>query len=661
MTVSEFPWGYDLASLPFVRVRQNFSMRVTPKYRPDYEQDDYAAFTADVMSRVLKRAQIFVDVGAHCGFFTLLAASANPELEIVAIEPTPETFSILECNAAQLQATRVTLHQVAASDAVGVARGIEAETSTVDALLQTKEPCSLIVRIDTEGHELAVLRGMAETLRRFEDLTLMIEFNPKMRRAADERPERLLEELERLGFEIFLFHESLRRAYRIKPTTLWSELIDSESCANLYCVRRPHALSLCLFAHTGDLGGAERSLLELVDELVADHGVICSVVVPFRGPLVETLERVGASCIVSEYAWWCKGEDDQRSDAEMQQRMSSSIVNIIEDVCPTLVQIDPDVIWTQTLTIPWGAVAASLTCKPHVWSICEYGEKDHGLKFVWPFGRVVADIAQSSDLIYANSRGVADYLFQDMLSDRVRVLYRHISISSYHADDVRPSFFRRANAVKLGIFATVAASKGQEDIILATAELVTRGRNAELLIAGGDSGPYCEHLRVLATQLQIADRVHFCGLLADPYPAMEACDVVVICSRNEAFGRVAVEAMLLCKPVVYPAAGAFMEYMIDGETGLSYPSGDIVALASRLEELIDDPDQRRSLGERAGADAAQRFTRERYGREAYQALVDLRSRVPASRSMPTVLASAVANTIESLKNRAAELSAIGSS
>ena len=78
---SEFLHDYDLASLNAVRARgQNFSMQVTPRFRHHYERTSYDAFTSNLISRVLKRAKIFVDVGAHYGFFTLLAAAANPSL-----------------------------------------------------------------------------------------------------------------------------------------------------------------------------------------------------------------------------------------------------------------------------------------------------------------------------------------------------------------------------------------------------------------------------------------------------------------------------------------------------------------------------------------------------------------------------------------------------
>ena len=57
-------------------------------------------------------------------------------------------------------------------------QSIDVETTTVDGLLKARSPRPLVIKIDTEGNELAVLRGMAETLERFPDIKLLIEFCP---------------------------------------------------------------------------------------------------------------------------------------------------------------------------------------------------------------------------------------------------------------------------------------------------------------------------------------------------------------------------------------------------------------------------------------------------------------------------------------------------
>ncbi len=664
----EFLHEYDLASLCLVRpLGQNFSMYVTPRYRYHYEQKPFEAFTAALLSRIIKRARLFLDIGAHYGFFTLLAATNNPDLEVVAAEPIPETFKALKRNIDLLGTSHVTLQQTAISNGLGRApfivsmssdncgfyqhpnapplRTMEVETSSVDALLQHREPCPLVIKIDTEGHEIAILEGMSDTLRRFDDVALIIEFNPEMQRAAGSPPEQLLEELDQLGFETFLLDDVLQRAYRLKPTTNWSALMNPSGYANLYCVRRSRALNLCLFAHSAGLTGAERCLLQLVDELVVDHGVLCTVVLPTHGPLVEALGRVGASCVISEYGWWCDSNDDARTEVERRRAIFLCVDDIIAEVCRTVAQIDPDVIWTQTMVIPWGAVVAWFVGKPHVWSVCEYGERDQDLRFFWPFDRIIADIESSSNLIFTACQDIADEFFPSLSSDRVRTLYRHISIPPSGPDDAKLEFFARANAVKLGIFASIVVKKGQEDIIRATAELAARGQNVELLVAGTGPPAHRRHLNELTKRLEIGDRVQFSGFLADPYPAMRACDIIVICSRCEAFGRVALEGMLLGKPVIYPASGAFTEYMIDGKTGLSYPPGDIGALVDRIEQLIADPDRRVSLGKTAYAYASQRFTRDGYGGAVYRALTDLRSRVVTSPGIPSVIAPTLIKTL----------------
>ena len=78
----------------------------------------------------------------------------------------------------------------------------------------------------------------------------------------------------------------------------------------------------------------------------------------------------------------------------------------------------------------------------------------------------------------------------------------------------------------------------------AVAELCARGRNVELLVAGDGFPGYAKYLVNLSRTLGIDSRVKFPGHLTDPYPAMRASEIVAICSRREAFGRVGVEAML---------------------------------------------------------------------------------------------------------------------
>src|SRR5205823_7308037 len=76
---------------------------------------------ANVLLNVLSRAELFIDVGAHYGFYTLLAARNHPQLRILAFEPVPQTFEVLRRNVALQRSPNVTVRPVAISDTCGTA------------------------------------------------------------------------------------------------------------------------------------------------------------------------------------------------------------------------------------------------------------------------------------------------------------------------------------------------------------------------------------------------------------------------------------------------------------------------------------------------------------------------------------------------------------
>ena len=309
----------------------------------------------------------------HHGFYSLLAAHHNPAIRILACEPIPQTAEILARNIRDHRLAGCTIHRCAISSTTGHASihrsmasdncsfcphpnappiGTETvETRTIDSLLSDVEPGPLLIKIDTDGHEWEILAGMTETFKRFADLALVIEFNPKMIRAAGRQPADLLARLDELGLAVFLLDDTRRLAYRIDQKTDWTTLMKPGGYANLYCRPRTLALHVALFSHSAALGGAERSLLELTRELIDDHWCVVSAVCPGQGPLVEELAKIGAATLVAHFHWWC-GPAAEAST--IREWLSHDIRNVAPQVTSVLRRLDPDVIWTQTLTIPWG-------------------------------------------------------------------------------------------------------------------------------------------------------------------------------------------------------------------------------------------------------------------------------------------------------------------
>jgi FkbM family methyltransferase len=123
----------------------------------------------------LKRGVTFWDVGAHAGFYAVLAARlAGPQGRTECFEPLPENLSLLERNLAENNCP-ASVHRIALADEDGEGflsvprsrtaqladEGIPVKLARGDSL---ELPPPSVVKIDVEGAELRVLRGMTRTL-----------------------------------------------------------------------------------------------------------------------------------------------------------------------------------------------------------------------------------------------------------------------------------------------------------------------------------------------------------------------------------------------------------------------------------------------------------------------------------------------------------------
>ena len=146
----------------------------------------------------------------------------------------------------------------------------------------------------------------------------------------------------------------------------------------------------------------------------------------------------------------------------------------------------------------------------------------------------------------------------------------------------RPGMAQRPRVAVIGV---MRHEKGQ-DLALRTARLLRdRGVVIDLVFAG--DGPMRPKLGALARDLGIADCVSFLGDLEDTTPVMDAADIVLIPSRFEAFGYVALEALLRRRPVIAAKVGGLCETVLDGVTGLLVADASAERFAAALFAMID--------------------------------------------------------------------------
>jgi D-inositol-3-phosphate glycosyltransferase len=154
----------------------------------------------------------------------------------------------------------------------------------------------------------------------------------------------------------------------------------------------------------------------------------------------------------------------------------------------------------------------------------------------------------------------------------------------------------------------IDAIKGIDVLIRAIHHLTCKPseshRDLGLIIIGGerDLDPQTEsqeeqRLRKMVAQMRLQDRVAFWGsqrqdLLPYFYSAAEA---LVLPSRYESFGMVALEAMACGTPVIASRVGGLQYTVEDGRTGFLIPEGDWRLLADRICEVVENPPLRERL------------------------------------------------------------------
>ncbi|MEY4164556.1 MAG: hypothetical protein RLZ84_99 [Actinomycetota bacterium] len=150
------------------------------------------------------------------------------------------------------------------------------------------------------------------------------------------------------------------------------------------------------------------------------------------------------------------------------------------------------------------------------------------------------------------------------------------------------------------------------DVAIRALSMVPRP-DARLLVVGGASGTEGEaelhRMLELTHELGVADRVQF----IEPQPHhilstyYRAADVVLVPSRSESFGLVALEAAACGTPVVANAVGGLLTIVEHGRTGYLVADRDPDVFARHVTELVNQPILARTLGINA-AERARRYT-----------------------------------------------------
>ncbi|HWJ94335.1 MAG TPA: glycosyltransferase [Telluria sp.] len=213
--------------------------------------------------------------------------------------------------------------------------------------------------------------------------------------------------------------------------------------------------------------------------------------------------------------------------------------------------------------------------------------------------RWIRHTLERSSVVVALSSRWAEFLNGYAPKSRVVVIPNSVPLPpSDPAADVQPG--------RILFLGEIGQRKGIYELLQALALLAPHHPHAHLAIGGQGE---VDEVKRRATELGIADRVHFLGWVGKEQKRQELARAAIFClpSHAEGLPMAMLEAMAAAKAVVVTGVGGIPDAVRDGDNGLLVPPGDAERLAQALGSLFDDDARRQRLGQRARETIAERF------------------------------------------------------
>jgi glycosyltransferase involved in cell wall biosynthesis len=222
---------------------------------------------------------------------------------------------------------------------------------------------------------------------------------------------------------------------------------------------------------------------------------------------------------------------------------------------------------------------------PHGWAIADRISSRQG--------RIFRCVEKLAGLLTTRIINVCEYERDLALRCRITTVGK-LAVVYNGMPDIPPSLHADAGAhpPRLVMVARMEQPKDHATVLQALAGLKSIPWRFDLV---GD-GPLEPAVRKLVQRLGLENRVRLLGFRRDVSELMASSQVFVLSSRSEAFPYSILEAMRAAMPVIATDVGGIREAVLPGETGLLSPPGDPDALQSNLRRIVNDPEERRRMG-----------------------------------------------------------------
>jgi FkbM family methyltransferase len=213
-------------------------------------------FGTEIFKKHIRTGDVFLDIGANIGYFTLIASKiVGNEGKVYSFEPDTTNFSILNKNVELNNCKNVTLVKKAVSDKTGKSdfyldkndlgkhsifnldqgKRIEIETVKLDDYFRNYSGKIDLIKMDIQGAEWLAIRGMKNMLEKNEKVKIYTELDPDALIKSGTNPQEYMKMLTDLGFDLYIINELKQKLEKISKNNLPDKIYGAG--VNLLCLR----------------------------------------------------------------------------------------------------------------------------------------------------------------------------------------------------------------------------------------------------------------------------------------------------------------------------------------------------------------------------------------------------------------------------------------
>ena len=342
-------------------------------------------------------------------------------------------------------------------------------------------------------------------------------------------------------------------------------------------------MTILLLHSSSDEYGASKILLGTVRLLLQqNHRVL--VVLSTEGPLVSTLENVGAKVIIQPLGILRRKYFNISGIFNRLLTLTRAVKKLQALMRKEAIEL----VISNTTGVLAGAFAANKIGVRHIWHVHEIIEHPRWMKKI--IGYLLNRYASG---IIAVSEAVKNSWQSVVAADKITVIHNGIDYSPYlgSSASLREKLHLPTNALVIGMIGRVHYWKGQSYFLTIAGKLHREFPQLRFLLAG-DAFPGYEYLyEELAAQikeLELGAVVYQLGFRKDVPAIMQTIDLLILPSQQpDPFPTVILEAMASAQPVIATQFGGAVEMIEQGVTGDFIPPDDAEQAVAVIRNWLD--------------------------------------------------------------------------